>query len=316
MTVLNSNGFFWHKESPLDRLRETRFLSAEQTGWLQKLRWEAGCEDPYGSVPDDPNVLYRLAGAENREQFEANSAPVLAKLEHRDGRYWATDLVAQYRDYQDRVDGLKAAGARGAAKRWGSNSPPIATLKAGDSHPMAPQMGSDGRLDLDSDVEVDKTQIQKETSCAVASNGTAPTRMPPECARGALKKSKRAAPAPTHEPAEPPVIMLPLNDATEYAVTLAEVTEWQELYPAIDVRQQLRNMKGWCLANKIKRKTRSGIVRFITGWLKKEQDRGPSRDAERSRANGRNGKGGALVASHAIDYESGADYIFRNDQPA
>ena len=34
-----------------------------------------------------------------------------------------------------------------------------------------------------------------------------------------------------------------------------DVVQWQELYPAVDVMQQLRNMYGWCDANPAKRKT-------------------------------------------------------------
>lgn len=74
--------------------------------------------------------------------------------------------------------------------------------------------------------------------------------------------------------AEPPVIALPLNTGDEYPVTQEEVEEWRELYPAVDVMQCLRNMKGWLMSNPAKRKTARGITRFITTWLQKEQDRG------------------------------------------
>ena len=68
-------------------------------------------------------------------------------------------------------------------------------------------------------------------------------------------------------------ITLILNDKTEYEVTYDDVAEYQELYPAVDVKQQLRNMKGWCDSNPTNRKTRNGIKRFINGWLSKEQNR-------------------------------------------
>ncbi len=80
----------------------------------------------------------------------------------------------------------------------------------------------------------------------------------------------------------PPAIMLPLNDGTEYAVTEEQYQEWAALYPAVDVQQQLRNMKGWLIGNPTKRKTARGIVRFITGWLSREQDRGPQGANRRS----------------------------------
>ncbi len=74
--------------------------------------------------------------------------------------------------------------------------------------------------------------------------------------------------------AEPPVITLSLNTGEEYPVTQRDVVGWMELYPAVDVMQCLRNMKGWLMSNPAKRKTARGVTRFITTWLQKEQDRG------------------------------------------
>ena len=70
------------------------------------------------------------------------------------------------------------------------------------------------------------------------------------------------------------VITLPLNDGTEYGVSEAEIAEYTSLYPAVDVMQALRNMRGWLLSQPDRRKTRRGVKRFITTWLAKEQDRG------------------------------------------
>ena len=78
---------------------------------------------------------------------------------------------------------------------------------------------------------------------------------------------------PASEPPEPPVITLTLNDGSEWPVTTEMVTEWSSLYPAVDVMQQLRNMRGWLLSNPNKRKTGRGIKAFINTWLTKEQDR-------------------------------------------
>ena len=50
--------------------------------------------------------------------------------------------------------------------------------------------------------------------------------------------------------------------------------EWSELYPAVDVMQELRKMAGWLDANPSKRKTKRGILRFVNGWLAREQDKG------------------------------------------
>ena len=57
----------------------------------------------------------------------------------------------------------------------------------------------------------------------------------------------------------------------------ADVNGWMELYPAVDVMQELRNMKGWCQDNPRKRKTKKGIRRFVGSWLAREQDKGGTR---------------------------------------
>ena len=72
----------------------------------------------------------------------------------------------------------------------------------------------------------------------------------------------------------PPVISLPLNDGTFFDVSENDRAKWSQLYPNVDVLQQLRNMAGWCDANPARRKTRGGIKRFITAWLAREQDKG------------------------------------------
>ena len=69
-------------------------------------------------------------------------------------------------------------------------------------------------------------------------------------------------------------LTLLLNDGTEYPVTQEYVQEMQALYPAVDVMQELRTMKAWCINNPKKRKTARGIRTFMGNWLAKEQDRG------------------------------------------
>lgn len=68
-------------------------------------------------------------------------------------------------------------------------------------------------------------------------------------------------------------IFLTLNDNSEYPVTCSQLKEWEALYPAVDVPQELRNMRAWLQANPKRRKTGRGILRFVNGWLAREQDK-------------------------------------------
>ena len=82
-------------------------------------------------------------------------------------------------------------------------------------------------------------------------------------------------PAKQPAPQEPAVITMPLNSG-EHQVTESFAAQMQALYPAVDVAQELRTMTGWLIANPTKRKTKTGINRFINAWLSKCQDRGGS----------------------------------------
>jgi hypothetical protein len=90
-----------------------------------------------------------------------------------------------------------------------------------------------------------------------------------------FKSEQNVKPEQTKEPKESiKIISLPLNTGEEYPVTKSDLEEWMELYPAVDVMQELRSMRGWCLQNKAKRKTAKGIGRFINSWLARTQNAG------------------------------------------
>ena len=90
----------------------------------------------------------------------------------------------------------------------------------------------------------------------------------PSCSKAELKVET--------EPAQADVfIKLPLINVDDYLVTKEYVKELKELYPAVDVEQALRNMRGWLDSNPRNKKTPRGIKRFITSWISREQDKAP-----------------------------------------
>lgn len=91
------------------------------------------------------------------------------------------------------------------------------------------------------------------------------------------KGSKEGICAEPEPPHAPPVISLILNDKSFHDVYQADIDAWAELYPAVDILQELRKMKGWLDSNPTKRKTKRGIGRFINSWLARTQDSGGSR---------------------------------------
>ena len=75
------------------------------------------------------------------------------------------------------------------------------------------------------------------------------------------------------------VLEIPTNVSGEYfIVTAKNISDWEVLYPAVDVNQQLRSMLGWSNSNPAKRKTKGGMPRFINNWLAKEQNERPQKN--------------------------------------
>lgn len=114
-------------------------------------------------------------------------------------------------------------------------------------------------------------------------------------------------PKPDKSPAEakgPAVISLTLNDKTEYPIYQCDIDGWSECYPAVDIMQELRKMKGWCTDNPSRRKTKRGIRSFISRWLAKEQDKG---GGYRQQVNGKSGSLSELQRLHRqYEEEDGA----------
>ena len=75
-------------------------------------------------------------------------------------------------------------------------------------------------------------------------------------------------------PEEEIIIELTLNDKSKYPVLQSDFDKYSELYPVVDVMGELRKMEGWFDGNPNKRKTKTGIKRFINSWLSRAQDKG------------------------------------------
>lgn len=83
-------------------------------------------------------------------------------------------------------------------------------------------------------------------------------------------------PEPDKPTPNPSGIEIPLNDKSKYDVPLEDIALWEETYPAVDVKGELKRMIAWLDSNPTKRKTRRGVKKFINGWLARTQDKGGS----------------------------------------
>ncbi len=162
-------------------------------------------------------------------------------------------------EHRERISALRSeAGRRGGRPRAESKT----------SNGLSPKADESNQSETESRKEKDRTQTKEPEAGCAEGGGAAST----------------------------PVITLPLNDGSEWPVGADLARQWRELYPAVDVEQALRSMRGWLLANRTRRKTARGIERFAAAWLAREQDRGGGAGGGFGGGGGAGGSGGGVGA--------------------
>lgn len=64
-----------------------------------------------------------------------------------------------------------------------------------------------------------------------------------------------------------PIIFIPVKGGNEFPIYGNMITEWQSLYPNIDIITELRAIRGWNISNKTRQKTNGGILKHVNSWL-------------------------------------------------
>lgn len=135
-------------------------------------------------------------------------------------------------------------------------------------------------LDLPVDQLLPPIERQKrEPSSKGSGNGSATVlELLPQKQKQEQEQKQEGSSDPSRGAEPPSGFAIPLNDGTEFVVSAKSLAEWERAFPAVDVGQELREMRVWSTANPTKRKTRRGIEAFVVRWLQKAQDtpgRGP-----------------------------------------
>lgn len=171
---------------------------------------------------------------------------------------WRSQIDRDKAAWKAKSESLSKAGKRGASARWDNGQVKPSMARNSQAIPSQARHGLNGQ-DKEKDKEKDK---ENKIFCTEPQSASVP-----------------------------PVLTFPLHDGSEYGITEEQVTEWETLYPAVDVPQALRSMRGWLLANPKKRKTKAGVLRFVTAWLSREQDKGGTLNGQQKRPEPLSGAG-------------------------
>ena len=89
---------------------------------------------------------------------------------------------------------------------------------------------------------------------------------------GVLPGAEGPAPDP-QEPPQVPVIEIITNTKSLFPIYQESIDLFTETYPNVNILSELKKIKAWSFSNPKKRKTKTGMMRFINAWLSGEQDK-------------------------------------------
>jgi|SRR5690554_24905 len=112
-----------------------------------------------------------------------------------------------------------------------------------------------------------------------------------ECIKnGENEQDKDIKPGPQRAESEPAIGFIPTNkyntEGEQYPVTQSQIDGWQEVYPAVNVLQEVKKAKAWLQANPAKAKTYRGMAKFLNGWMSRQQDKGGSMPSQQGQRRG------------------------------
>lgn len=250
-----------------------------KTEWLEQLRLLS-----MGASSEDMTALFAALYAVSNGEEPGDLSPFAQAVYNQ----IASEIVHGKKISDTRAENGSKGGKQTSSKRKQTE----ATAKQNEAN------GSKEREKKEEKKEVSPTPPLESKEVSKEKEGTARSVDNTNVLSPSLACAEPEKSASTPEPE--PLITLPLNDGSEFPVFTDMVSEFSALYPAVNVMQELRNMRGWILGKPERRKTKRGIRAFITTWLSKEQDRGP-RQVARSGTTQRRLTPGEVAALPAID---------------
>lgn len=92
-----------------------------------------------------------------------------------------------------------------------------------------------------------------------------------------IKEEARSPTAVGEAPGDAVFVTIPTNiKEVECPIFQSQVESWKTTFPAVQVEQQVREARQWCVDNPKKRKTYGGMSAYIYKWLSRRQNAGGS----------------------------------------
>lgn len=256
----------WRAMSPLQRMVWLEMLFA--ANWKDDVLWYGTrrIEVRRGQLAHSEAELARRAEV-GRKVVRDTIAKLLAEGAIRrergltEGQCPHLITIVNYDKYQGNDDDEGPAEGQGRAK-VGPSSGPARALR-------------------EEEEEEEEGKNKKKKQKPRAEPEEAPASAPPPLSLAPDAAVPRARAKPVVDPSPVLIVMPCVGKPAEYAVTEAKVREWQEAYPGVDVKREVRALVQWARDNPSKRKTYRGAPAFFSRNLARKQDKGGTSGARK-----------------------------------
>jgi len=188
--------------------------------------------------PEHCEHTVHLALARKIEVFACGTIPTLSRMTKDD----RSEIISRYE------------------LRYGKRA-----MNAGKTHGITSK-----RLEAFSSVPSNAPAITITTTTTSTEPSQASTKPKPDTS-AATDSPSQALP----ETDERPVLEFPCDGKPPtWALVESQLAQWRDLYPSLDVDAECRKAYAWVLADPTNRKTARGMLRFLVGWLNRNQNRG------------------------------------------
>lgn len=287
----------------IPRLRGSSFdASPDDAAWRAGLNlWMTAFHSvPAASLDDDEGTLCKASGLgrDLRTFRKVRAAAMRGWILCSDGR-WYHEVVAEMalEAWLGKLGQRLSSGA-GNAKRHGTTFDPepvraaieIAAGLLAELNPASKSLPKVSRHISQQTPDGKKISSRRDAKSVPMGSLVEETETGEETQK--LNEGGSGAASQPPPPALVPFIEIPTNRfetaSEQFPVYEPMIEEYQRLYPAVDIRAELRKMRGWSIANQAQRKTRKGMGKFINAWLSRQQDKPVARETF---IGGRNGSG-------------------------
>jgi uncharacterized protein YdaU (DUF1376 family) len=263
-----------------DYLADTARLTTEQHGGYMLLIGDYWMSGP---LPSDDLTLMRITKMSVKSW--AISGPILRAFFSLcpDGRLYHKRIEEELQKAKAKKEVTVSRAKKAAEHRWDKSS---ASRNAPSIQSDAPRNAPRNAPSIPDDAPSMPKALLKD----MLGDAPSPSPSPKTSAvtQPALVNQDNSVVAPTSAPRSKkpernagvsPIGSLPCVGGKSWQFFQSDVDEWQCTYVAVDVVQQLRQMKQWLKANSLK--THKGMRKFVINWLGNAQDRGPRKEGNR-----------------------------------